>query len=71
MNMAMAKKKLNLTDLTTQELQEKLVDEKTHYRKLRFNHVVTALENPMNLRSTRRDIARIQTELKKRQNQTP
>lgn len=62
----MAKKKLNMKELTTVELVEKLKEDSAHYTKLKFNHVVTSLENPMNLRKLRRDIARMKTELKKR-----
>ena len=62
----MAKKKLNLKDLTTVELVEKLKEDGAHFTKMKFNHVVTSLENPMNLRRLRRDIARMKTELKKR-----
>ncbi|MBX7108280.1 MAG: 50S ribosomal protein L29 [Chitinophagales bacterium] len=62
----MAKKKLNLKDLTTAEVTEKLKEDSTHYTKMKFNHVVTTLENPMTLRQMRRDIARMKTELKQR-----
>ena len=62
----MAKKKLNLKDLTTEEVVDKLKEDGAHYTKMRFNHVVTTLENPMTLRQLRRDIARMKTELKHR-----
>lgn len=62
----MAKKKLNLKDLTTAEVVEKLKEDSAHYTKMKFNHVVTTLENPMTLRQLRRDIARMKTELKQR-----
>ncbi|MEO6166496.1 MAG: 50S ribosomal protein L29 [Chitinophagales bacterium] len=62
----MAKKKLNLKDLTTAEVVEKLKEDGAHYTKMKFNHVVTTLENPMTLRQLRRDIARMKTELKHR-----
>ncbi|MCS6990865.1 MAG: 50S ribosomal protein L29 [Chitinophagales bacterium] len=62
----MPRKKLNLADLTDQELMEKLRDDKALYQKLRFQHAVSPLENPMRLRQMRRDIARILTEITKR-----
>ena len=65
----MAKKKLNLKELTTVELVEKLKEDSGHYTKMKFNHVVTTLENPMTLRQIRRDIARMKTELKKRESE--
>ncbi len=62
----MAKKKLNLKDLTTAEVVDKLKEDSAHYLKMKFNHVVTTLENPMTLRQLRRDIARMKTELTNR-----
>ncbi|MBK6484126.1 MAG: 50S ribosomal protein L29 [Chitinophagales bacterium] len=62
----MAKKKLNLKDLTTPEVVDKLKEDGAHYTKMKFNHVVTTLENPMTLRQLRRDIARMKTELTNR-----
>lgn len=62
----MAKKKLNLKDLTTAEVEDKLKEDGAHYTKMKFNHVVTTLENPMTLRQMRRDIARMKTELTNR-----
>ncbi len=62
----MPKKKLNLLDLTDQELVEKLADSKLQYAKLKFNHAVSPIENPMRIRQLRRDIARILTEITRR-----
>ena len=56
-----------LKELTTPELQEKLVGEKTGLAKLRLTHTVSQLENPLKLRDARKDIARIETELRRRQ----
>lgn len=64
---AMKKKGLELKDLTKQELQDKLGDERSLLTKLRFNHTVSPVENPMQLRSKRKDVARILTELRKRE----
>jgi large subunit ribosomal protein L29 len=63
----MKKKGLELKDLTVQELQDKLQDERGALTKLRFNHTVSPVENPMQLRSKRKDVARILTELRKRE----
>jgi len=35
--------------------------------KMRLNHAVSPIENPRNMRSTRKDIARILTELRRRE----
>jgi len=36
-------------------------------KKLEFAHAISPLENPMNIRGLRRDIARLKTELKKKE----
>jgi large subunit ribosomal protein L29 len=55
-----------LKDLTLQELQDKLEDDRKAVAKLRFDHAVSPLEDPMELRRKRKDIARMLTELNMR-----
>jgi large subunit ribosomal protein L29 len=55
-----------LIDMPINELQEKLELEEERYLKMKLNHAVSAIENPMTIRQKRRDIARIKTELHKR-----
>jgi large subunit ribosomal protein L29 len=55
-----------IKELTTQELEEKLVEEKANLAKQRLTHTVSQLENPLTIRDTRRDVARIKTELRRR-----
>jgi large subunit ribosomal protein L29 len=55
-----------LKELTTQELNEKLVEEKANLAKLRLTHRVTQLENPLTIRFARKNVARIGTELRRR-----
>ena len=43
----MKKKGTDLNELTLQELQDKLQDERSTLTKLRFNHTVSPIENPM------------------------
>lgn len=62
----MAIKKEDIKDLTTQELREKVQEEKLNYTKAKFEHAVSQLENPLTLRGMRKDIARLQTELSAR-----
>ncbi len=59
--------KLDIKDLTLKELQDKIASEKIHYRKTKFNHAVTPLDNPLALRLLRRNNARLITELKLRE----
>ncbi len=60
-------KAADLKELTVQELEDKLGDEREALAKLRFNHAVSDLENPMQLKHRKRDIARMLTELRKRE----
>jgi large subunit ribosomal protein L29 len=53
-------------EMTDEELRERLENETEALSKLRMNHTITPLENPMVLREKRRAIARLKTEIKKR-----
>ena len=63
----MPTKKLNLKDLTDAELAEKLRDDYAQYTKLKFNHTVSHIESPTRIRQMRRDVARMKTEITKRE----
>ena len=63
----MAIHKEDIKELTTEELWEKVRTEKSRYKKLRFNHEVSPLDNPLTLRELRKDIARLMTELRERE----
>ena len=47
--------------LSSEEMQQKLVDLKKELFNLRFQHEVGQLENPSKLKETQKDIARIYT----------
>jgi len=53
-------------DLTTEEIRDRIVEEKSNYAKLQMGHAVSPADNPLKMRTTRRLIARLKTELKKR-----
>lgn len=53
-------------DMTDAELEAKLVELKIELYNLRFSHATHQLTNPMQLKSTKRDIARIKTVLSER-----
>lgn len=59
-------KKEDIKDLTTQELREKVEELKLKFQKTKFNHAVSQLDNPLLLRSMRKDVARLNTELNAR-----
>ena len=49
--------------LTLVELKEKIGSEMEALRKLKFAHQISAIENPMKIKETRKLIARLKTEL--------
>lgn len=55
-----------IKELSTAELQERLIEERKQYLKLKMNHAVSPLENPMKIKDYQRTIARMLTELKNR-----
>ena len=60
-------KQIDIKDLSTDDLTEKLLEQKELLIKLKMNHVVSPLENPKQLGGIRRTIARVKTELRKRE----
>ncbi|MBN3034473.1 MAG: 50S ribosomal protein L29 [Bacteroidales bacterium] len=54
-------------ELSTPELKERLEDEVKQLVKLKMNHAVSPLENPNKIKVYRRAIARIKTELRRRE----
>jgi large subunit ribosomal protein L29 len=60
-------KNKEIVELTTKEIIEKIGDEKIKLTKLRLNHAVSPLDNPMILKDIKKDIARLYTELRKRE----
>jgi large subunit ribosomal protein L29 len=59
----------DLKDLTVDELKEKLLSETESLRKMKFAHQVSAIENPIRIKATRRQIARINTLLQQKATQ--
>lgn len=55
--------------LTLVELKEKIASEQEALRKIQFAHQVSAIENPMKIRETRRLLARLKTELTVKESQ--
>ena len=62
-----SKKYIELQEFTDDELRNELKETVTQYRKLQFDHTLRGLENPLALREVRRDIARLQTEVRSRE----
>ena len=55
--------------MNEQDLKARLEEDKQRMKKLHFAHTISPLENPMTLRGLRREIARLKTELKLKQQQ--
>jgi len=62
-----AEEKKQLWNLETPELEKRLADMKTELFNLRFQMAAGQLENPMRIRETRKNIARIKTRIRQRE----
>lgn len=60
-------KNAEIKQLTTKELNERIIDEKQLLNKMELNHTISPLDNPMKIRAVRKNVARLLTELRKRE----
>ena len=60
-------KNSEIRELSTQELNERIEAESANYNLMGLNHAISPLENPSQITSLRRTIARLKTELRKRE----
>jgi large subunit ribosomal protein L29 len=56
----------SLSQLSTEDLKARIAEDEVRLKKLQFAHAITPLENPMSIKSLRRDLSRLKTELQKR-----
>jgi large subunit ribosomal protein L29 len=56
-----------IRDLSTQELKERLEVEVKAYEQKKINHSISPLDNPSVITKSRREIARMKTELRQRE----
>ncbi|MBE6263996.1 MAG: 50S ribosomal protein L29 [Prevotella sp.] len=54
-------------ELDAQALAEKLEAAKAQLQQMKLNHTIAPLENPSQIKAVRRDIARMETELRQRE----
>lgn len=54
-------------EMTTKEIKETLVEEQLNYSRMKVSHIISPLENPLLIRQKRKLIARLQTELRRRE----
>ncbi len=56
-----------IKELTEKELLERLDTEKGRLTQLKMTHAISPLDNPLQIKDLRRNIARIATELRQRE----
>ena len=56
-----------IRELSTQEIKERLEEERNGLTRKRLHHAISPLDNPRKIGENRKTIARLLTELKKRE----
>lgn len=56
-----------ITDLSTPDMVERLKEEQERLTKMKLSHAISPLENPQSIKDLRRTIARLKTELRRRE----
>ena len=59
-------KTAEIRELTSKEIQERIDAEKSTLVRMKLNHVVSPLDNPLKITYIRKDIARLQTILRQK-----
>lgn len=49
------------------DLKARIQEDELRLKKLEFAHAISPLENPMSIRDLRKDVARLKTELRKKE----
>jgi large subunit ribosomal protein L29 len=60
-------KSSEIKELSNQELLERIDNEKVNMVRMKLNHAISPLENPQKIKESRRTIARLMTEKRKRE----
>lgn len=59
-------KSSEIKELSNQELLEHIDNEKTALVRMKLNHAISPLENPQKIKESRKTVARLMTEMRKR-----
>jgi len=59
-------KTAEIKEFTSKEIQERIDAEKESLVRMKLNHVVSHLDNPMKIKHAKKNIARLMTELRHR-----
>ncbi len=62
-------KNADIRALSVEELNNQIKTEQTSGQSLRFAHAISPLENPIRLKHSRKNVARLKTELTRRENE--
>lgn len=60
-------KKENFTEVSTQDLRDRLAEMEKDYAQLKINHAISPLDSPAKITHARKEIARVKTELRQRE----
>jgi large subunit ribosomal protein L29 len=62
-------KTTEIRELSAKEIEERIENEKNLIFRQKMNHAISPLDNPMKIRETRRNIARLETILHQKRNE--
>jgi large subunit ribosomal protein L29 len=60
-------KNSEITQLTNKELEERINDERNMMTRVKLNHTISPLDNPMKIKESRKVLARLLTEKRRRE----
>jgi len=55
-----------ITELSIKEIEERIENEQTFLVRQKLNHAISPLDNPMKIKESRRNIARLKTVLRQK-----
>jgi len=58
---------IELQEFSDEDLRAELTSAEKNYKSVKFDHAVKGLDNPLTLREMRRDVARLKTEVRRRE----
>jgi large subunit ribosomal protein L29 len=62
-------KTTEIRELSVKEIEERIENEKNLIFRQKMNHAISPLDNPMKIKETRRNIARLETILRQKKNE--
>jgi large subunit ribosomal protein L29 len=63
-------KTTEIRELSAREIEERIENEKALISRQKMNHAISPLDNPMKIRETRKNIARLETIFRQKKNVT-